>query len=300
MSVLLRGLKHFPVDISAVVTVADDGGSSGRLREELNIPPPGDVRNVLAALSEVEPLLEELFQHRFDHAGGLSGHSLGNLLLAGMSDITGDFAQGVQEISRVLNVKGKVIPASNEHITLLAEMKDGTIVRGESKIPYAEGEIHRVYLEPSLPTPMAEAVYAIEQADLVILGPGSLYTSIIPNLLVPGMKEALIQSTAPKLYICNVMTQPGETDGYSAADHIEAIHAHVGTNIVDKVLLNTQEIPEPFASKYETDGAEPVCIDYERLERMGVEPVAEELLIVRGNLLRHDALKVSERLVSLL
>ncbi|MFC4737038.1 uridine diphosphate-N-acetylglucosamine-binding protein YvcK [Bacillus daqingensis] len=300
LSVLLRGLKTFPVDISAIVTVADDGGSSGRLREELDIPPPGDVRNVLVALSEVEPLVEELFQHRFTNGAGLTGHSLGNLLLAGMSSITGDFAQGVQEISRVLNVKGKVIPASNEHLTLVAEFTDGTVCRGESNIPTVGKPIKRVYLEPEWPRPMAEAVYAIEQADLIVLGPGSLYTSIIPNLLVPGMKEALIRSDVPKVYICNVMTQPGETDGYSVADHVEAIHAHVGTNVVDAVLLNTQEIPETFAEKYKEEGASHVAVDENRLKDMDVTIISDRLLTISGSLLRHDAMKVSQRLLSLL
>ncbi|PRO65581.1 gluconeogenesis factor YvcK family protein [Alkalicoccus urumqiensis] len=300
LSVLLRGLKQFPVDISAIVTVADDGGSSGRLREELQIPPPGDVRNVLVALSEVEPLVEELFQHRFTNGSGLHGHSLGNLLLAGMSSITGDFAQGVQEISRVLNVKGKVIPASNSHLTLVAEMEDGRVIRGESKIPEAGGKIHRVHLEPEHPRAMGEALQSIEQADLIVLGPGSLYTSIIPNLLVPGMKEALFASNAPKLYICNVMTQPGETDGYSVGDHIQAIHDHLGAPVVDHVLLNTQEIPEGFAEKYEEEGAYYVEVDEERLEKMGIHVIAEDLLTITENLLRHDAMKVSRRLVSLL
>lgn len=301
LSVLLRGLKTFPVDISAIVTVADDGGSSGRLREELNIPPPGDVRNVLVALSEVEPLLEELFQHRFTNGTGLMGHSLGNLLLAGMTSITGDFAQGVQEISRVLNVKGKVIPASNERLTLIAEFMDGTKIAGESKIPEVRKPIRRVYLEPEFPRPMPEAIYAIEQADLIVLGPGSLYTSIIPNLLVPGMKEALARSKVTKAYICNVMTQPGETDEYSVADHIKAINNHVGGNIVDTVLLNTQDIPSRFAKKYKEEGAAHVKVDTEELKAMQINVLTDELLTVtKHDLLRHDAMKVSERLISLL
>ncbi|PTL38866.1 gluconeogenesis factor YvcK family protein [Alkalicoccus saliphilus] len=300
LSVLLRGLKTFPVDISAIVTVADDGGSSGRLRKELNIPPPGDIRNVLVALSEVEPLVEELFQHRFDDAAGLTGHSLGNLLLAGMSRITGDFAQGVQEISRVLNVKGKVIPASNDHITLSAEYTDGSIVRGESNISLAGKPIRRVYLEPESPRPMPEAVYALEQADLIVLGPGSLYTSIIPSLLVPGMKEALLNSKARTVYICNVMTQPGETDNYSVADHIQAINNHAGGKVVNSVLINSQKVPGDFAAVYEEQGASPVVVDEDRLIRMNVQIIADELVTTNFGAVRHDAMKVSQRLVSLL
>ncbi|SDO40494.1 gluconeogenesis factor YvcK family protein [Alkalicoccus daliensis] len=300
LSVLLRGLKTFPVEISAIVTVADDGGSSGRLREELNIPPPGDIRNVLVALSEVEPLVEELFQHRFTNGSGLIGHSLGNLLLAGMSNITGDFAQGVQEISNVLNVKGKVIPASNEHLTLMAEFIDGTIVAGESKIPAIGKQIKRVYLEPEYPRPMTEAIYAIEQADLIVLGPGSLYTSIIPNLLVPGMKEAMIRAKGTKVYICNVMTQPGETDGYSVSDHIKAIDSHIGAKTVDAVLLNTQKIPSDFVKKYEEEGSSHVEVDTDNLTAMNVRIIADELLTITQDVLRHDAMKVSQRLISLL
>nr|WP_283811858.1 YvcK family protein [Paenalkalicoccus suaedae] len=300
LSVLLRGLKTFPVDISAIVTVADDGGSSGRLREELNIPPPGDVRNVLVALSEVEPLVEELFQHRFELGKGLIGHSLGNLLLAGMTSITGDFAQGVQEISRVLNVKGKVIPASNKHITLHAEHEDGTVTSGESKIPLTGKKIKRVFLEPKEPEAMYDAVYAIESADLVVLGPGSLYTSIMPNVLVPGITDAIKRSTATKVYICNVMTQPGETDNYAVSDHVAAINDHVGTNIVDAVLLNSQQIPFSYAQRYKEDGAIGVEVDRDVLQAMNVRIIEDELLSFKNELVRHDAIKLSQRLVSLL
>ncbi|PYZ92859.1 hypothetical protein CR194_14535 [Salipaludibacillus keqinensis] len=300
LSVLLRGLKKFPVDITAIVTVADDGGSSGRLRKELNIPPPGDIRNVLAALSEVEPLVEELFQHRFENGEGLSGHSLGNLLLAGMTSITGDFAQGVQEISRVLNVKGKVLPASHDHITLHAEYMDGSFAEGESNIPKPGKTIKQVFLKPDNPKAMPEAVHAIEDADLIVLGPGSLYTSVIPNLLVFGMKEALMKATAMKVYICNVMTQPGETDGYTVSDHVHAIDEHVGEKIVDAVLLNTQPIPFSYAERYKKDGAIGVAIDEEELKDMDVLLIGDDLLYFDDELLRHNPVKLSQRLVSLL
>jgi uncharacterized cofD-like protein len=300
LSVLLRGLKTFPVDITAIVTVADDGGSSGRLRRELNIPPPGDIRNVLAALSEVEPLVEELFQHRFENGNGLSGHSLGNLLLAGMTSITGDFAQGVQEISRVLNVKGKVLPASNDQVTLHAEYVDGTFTKGESNIPKVGKKIKKVFLQPENPEPMREALYAIEEADLIVLGPGSLYTSVIPNLLVSGMKDALKKTNAMKVYICNVMTQPGETDGYTVSDHVQAIDKHAGGKIIDAVLLNSQPIPFSYAQRYKKDGAEGVVVDEEVLRKMEVLLISDHLLYFNDELLRHDPLKVSQQLVSLL
>jgi len=300
LSVLLRGLKTFPVDITAIVTVADDGGSSGRLRRELNIPPPGDIRNVLVALSEVEPLVEELFQHRFENGNGLSGHSLGNLLLAGMASITGDFAQGVQEISRVLNVKGKVLPASNDQVTLHAEYVDGTFIEGESNIPKVGKRIKKVFLKPENPEPMREALYAIEEADLIVLGPGSLYTSVIPNLLVSGMKEALKKTTAMKVYICNVMTQPGETDGYTVSDHVQAIDQHADGKIIDAVLLNSQPIPFSYAQHYKKEGAEGVIVDEEVLKKMEVLLIGDELLYFDDERLRHDPLKVSQQLVSLL
>lgn len=300
LSVLLRGLKTFPVDITAIVTVADDGGSSGRLRRELNIPPPGDIRNVLVALSEVEPLVEELFQHRFENGNGLSGHSLGNLLLAGMASITGDFAQGVQEISRVLNVKGKVLPASNDQVTLHAEYVDGTFIEGESNIPKVGKRIKKVFLKPENPEPMREALYAIEEADLIVLGPGSLYTSVIPNLLVSGMKEALKKTTAMKVYICNVMTQPGETDGYTVSDHVQAIDQHADGKIIDAVLLNSQPIPFSYAQHYKKEGAEGVIVDEEVLRKMEVLLIGDELLYFDDERLRHDPLKVSQQLVSLL
>ncbi|MBM7096911.1 MULTISPECIES: gluconeogenesis factor YvcK family protein [Alteribacter] len=301
LSVLLRGLKTFPVDITAIVTVADDGGSSGRLRKELNIPPPGDVRNVLIALSEVEPLVEELFQHRFENGNGLTGHSLGNLLLAGMTSITGgDFARGVEVLSRVLNVKGKVLPAANQSIVLHAEMEDGTHVEGESKIPHAGKKIKRVFLEPENVTALKESVYAINKADLIVIGPGSLYTSILPNLLVPGIADAVKKASAEKVYVCNVMTQPGETDDFSAGDHVQALVDHVGKDLLDKVLVNTQPIPLSYAQRYATEGAMEVKVDSDHLNKLEVEIIGDELLYFDNYLLRHDALKVSQRLVSML
>ncbi|MFC5711277.1 uridine diphosphate-N-acetylglucosamine-binding protein YvcK [Thalassorhabdus alkalitolerans] len=298
LSVLLRGLKTFPVDITAIVTVADDGGSSGRLRKELNIPPPGDVRNVLGALAEVEPMIEKLFQHRFNHGKGLSGHSLGNLLLAGMTSITGDFAKGISELSTVLNVRGKVLPASNQSIVLHAELMDGSIVSGESQIPKAGKKIRRVYLTPETIYPLSESIKAIEEADLIVIGPGSLYTSILPNLLVPGITDSIKKSKARKIYICNVMTQAGETDNFSAGDHVETIEAHTGKGVIDTVLMNEGEIPPSITSVYKKEGAFPVISDEERIEKMGLSLIKDEFLQFEGHLLRHDALKVSRSLLT--
>lgn len=300
LSAILRGLKTFPVDITAIVTVADDGGSSGRLRKELSIPPPGDVRNVLVALSEVEPLVEELFQHRFQNGHGLTGHSLGNLLLAGMTSITGDFAKGVRELSRVLNVRGKVLPAANQSIVLKAEMTDGSVVVGESTIPKTKKQIKRVFLTPENVQPLPETLHAIEKADLVVIGPGSLYTSVLPNLLVPGIAEAVKKVSAKKVYICNVMTQPGETDHYTASDHVKALISHVGEGMLDTIIVNNEQINKDFLAKYEKEGAKAVAFDKEELQKLSLQIVADELLVYRDNYLRHDAVKLSQQLLSLL
>ncbi|MED4129074.1 MULTISPECIES: gluconeogenesis factor YvcK family protein [Shouchella] len=300
LSVILKGLKTYPVDITAIVTVADDGGSSGILRKELDIPPPGDVRNVLVALAEVEPLVEELFQHRFASGDGLNGHSLGNLLLAGMTSITGDFQKGIATLSRVLNVRGSVLPAANKSIILHAEMEDGTHVSGESKIPLAEKKIKRVYLTPKDISPLSETLHALKTADLIVLGPGSLYTSILPNLLVPGIVEAIMTSKAKRAYICNVMTQAGETDHYAVSDHVQAILTHCQSQIVQHVLVNHQQLTETALSRYRMEKAEQVVIDETKLKELGVSVIKDQFVVESDYKLRHDAKRVSEALLSLL
>ncbi|WP_059103331.1 gluconeogenesis factor YvcK family protein [Shouchella shacheensis] len=299
LSVILRGLKTFPVEITALVTVADDGGSSGILRKELAIPPPGDVRNVLVALAEVEPLVEELFQHRFEGGEGLSGHSLGNLLLAGMTSITGDFQQGIAAISRVLNVCGRVLPAANESIELHAEMVDGSMVSGESQIPLSLKGIKRVFLTPDYITPLPESLEAIAEADLIVLGPGSLYTSVLPNLLVPGIVEAIRGSRAQKAYICNAMTQAGETDGYTASDHLIGLTQHCGEGLVDHVLVNGATISAALLERYEEERSEPVIVDEERLRALGVSLICDHFITEADHKLRHDAMKVSQALLAI-
>ncbi|EIT87024.1 hypothetical protein A374_02184 [Fictibacillus macauensis ZFHKF-1] len=297
LSVLLRGLKAFAVDITAIVTVADDGGSSGRLRQAYDMPPPGDVRNVLAALSEVEPLVEQLFQHRFTIGEGITGHSMGNLLLAAMHDITGDFVMGIQELSKVLNVRGKVLPAANKSVVLHAEFEDGSVVTGESKIPLHDKKIKKVFLTPTHIEPLQASIHAIEEADLIVVGPGSLYTSIIPNLLVTGIKEALYASSAPKVYVCNAMTQLGETNHYTASDHVQALIDHAGQGIIDTVIVNNEPISEESIALYKEEGAEPVVCDLERLNGLGYEVISENI-IHYGTLIRHNAKRVSELLIS--
>ncbi|SDH66478.1 gluconeogenesis factor YvcK family protein [Alteribacillus bidgolensis] len=298
LSVLLKGLKTFPVNITAIVTVADDGGSSGILRKELNIPPPGDVRNVLVALAEVEPMIEQLFQHRFENGNGLSGHSLGNLLLAGMTSITGDFARGISELSTVLNVRGKVFPAANQSIELHAEMTDGSFVKGESSIPKSGKHIKRVFLSPSTIQPLPESLEAIQKADLIVLGPGSLYTSVIPNLLVPGITKAIREAPARKVYICNGMTQAGETDHFSASHHVEAIYKHTGNGLIDTVLVNNGSIPETIIKRYQEENAAPVHCDDNKIDNLGLRVIKDEFMQFKDNLLRHDAVKVSQSLLT--
>ncbi|WP_170008161.1 gluconeogenesis factor YvcK family protein [Bacillus fonticola] len=294
LPVLLRGLKHFPIDLTAIVTVADDGGSSGRLREELDVPPPGDIRNVLAALSEVEPLIEEMFQHRFTTERELSGHSLGNLILAAMTSITGNFMNAIQELSKVLNVRGQVLPAANQSVVLHAEMNDGTIITGESQIPKVKKTISRVFLTPNDVQPLPETIRALHEADLIVIGPGSLYTSILPNLLVPHIGEALLSTTAKKIYLCNLMTQAGETHNYTASDHVKAIYSHIGLPCVDAILLHNQSIPTEIQAKYVEEEAQPVMYDRDRLLRLGVNVLEKDIASFADGVVRHDTDKVAQ------
>jgi uncharacterized cofD-like protein len=295
LSVMLRGLKQKPLDITAIVTVADDGGSSGILREELQIPPPGDIRNVLSALADIEPLLAEVLKYRFQNGTGLAGHSLGNLILAAMTDITGDFVTGITELSRIFAVRGRVLPAANQAIVLKAEMEDGSIVVGESTIPKSGLAIRKVFIEPADVEPLPDAVQALEEADAILIGPGSLYTSILPNLIVPKLAEAIVNSNAVKLFICNVMTQPGETDNYSVSDHLDAVQAHIGHQLFDYVIVNDGEIPPQVQSLYAEKGSTAVHLDLEEVTRRGYKVIADTLVLFR-TYLRHDAAKLSDHI----
>ncbi|EJW18996.1 YvcK family protein [Paenibacillus alvei] len=298
LSVMLRGLKEKPLDITAIVTVADDGGSSGILRSELQMPPPGDIRSVLTALADVEPSLSEMLKYRFKNGSGLAGHSLGNLILAAMTDITGDFVAGIRELSRVLAVRGRVLPAANQAVVLKAEMEDGSIVSGESSIPQAGQRIKRVFLEPEQVDALPEAVEALRQADAILIGPGSLYTSIIPTLLVPKLAQAVLESNAVKIFVCNVMTQPGETDNYSVGDHLEAVQLHVGSQLFDYVIVNNGEIPPQVQDKYAEQGAKAVHLDMEEVTKRGYQVIADSLVLFR-TYLRHDADKLSHHIYQL-
>ncbi|WP_018660860.1 gluconeogenesis factor YvcK family protein [Heyndrickxia acidiproducens] len=300
LPVLLRGIKKYPVDISAIVTVADDGGSSGRIRHEMDIPAPGDVRNVLAALSDVEPLFEKMFQHRFETGNELSGHALGNLIIAALTSITGDFVHAIQEISKVLNVRGKVLPAANQSVVLHAELEDGTFVSGESKIPCSGKKIKRVFLTPEVISPLPETLKAIQEADLIVIGPGSLYTSILPNLMVPGLGEAVCRAKAKKVYVCNLMTQAGETLNYTAGDHVKAIHDHLGCACIDTILVNNEEVPAHIQGKYREELAKPVVYDMDRLIGLGLEVISDHILTLKNGVIRHDTNKVAEILYHIL
>ncbi|MUK89109.1 uridine diphosphate-N-acetylglucosamine-binding protein YvcK [Ornithinibacillus sp. L9] len=300
MPVLLRGLKNLPIHLTALVTVADDGGSTGRIRNEMAIPAPGDIRNVIAALSEVEPMIIQLFQHRFSIGNGLSGHSMGNLLLAAMTSITGDFYTGIKEISRVLNVKGEIIPISNENLTLHAEMEDGSIVAGESNIPLANKRIQRVFLDPEDVKPLPNAIKAIDEADLVVISPGSLFTSIMPNIIIPKIDEAIRRSKSKVVYVCNVMTQAGETTGFSAADHVQAIYNHVGEGCIGSIIVHNEPIDREIRDLYAEENAAPVVYDTDRLLNMGLKIIEGDIIDHNRSTLRHDTTKIAKLLYSLI
>lgn len=295
LSVLLRGIKESTSNVSAVVTVADDGGSSGRLREELGIIPPGDLRNCLVALADTEPLMEKLFQYRFKGSTALAGHSFGNLFIAAMNEVTGDMETALKESSKVLAVKGRVIPASKVSVRLDAIMSDGTVVEGESQIPEAHKKIRRVQLFPKKIPAVPAALEAIENSDAIILGPGSLYTSIMPNLLVEGVAKALKKSKAIKIYICNVMTQPGETDNYSASAHAKAILDHTGRGAIDYVLVNSAPIPKNFCE----GESQPVEVDEEKINALGCGLIKADL-ISETDAGRHDPEKLCKAVMKII
>lgn len=298
LSALLRGLKEYTRNLTAIVTVADDGGSSGKLRHEMGILPPGDVRNCLVALADTENIMEDLFSYRFE-TGTLNGHSLGNLLLAGLADRFGDFQKGIEQVSKVFALRGNVYPSTLEQVVLVAELKDGRLVRGESAIREAMGSIKRVFLEPGDCSPLTEAIQALEEADLIVLGPGSLYTSVLPNLLVKGLREKIRQVNAPCVYICNVMTEPGETDGYTVADHLKAILEHCGPSFVDAVLANRQEVAATLLANYAREGARPVHGDSKAVESLGAK-YYEADLVQEGDVVRHDSERLAREILRLL
>jgi uncharacterized cofD-like protein len=278
LSTLLRGLKQYSSNITAIVTVADDGGSSGRLRREMGILPPGDIRNCIAALADEEKLLTELFQYRFHAGDGLSGHSFGNLFISAMTEITGDLEQAIDASAKVLAIRGKVLPATLTDVSLWAKLADGRLIEGESKITEAMGQIRQIGCHPADPVALPAALAAIKEADYIIIGPGSLYTSIIPNLLVPAIRQALAQVTVPRVYVCNIMTQPGETDNYSVADHIRAIEKVCEERVFDAVLAQ-RTAPSPQSLQlYAQEHSHPVFLDREEVGKMGYRIVLANVM----------------------
>ncbi len=290
LSTLLRGLKHFSANITAVVTVADDGGSSGRLRREIGVLPPGDIRNCLAALADEEKLLTELFQYRFQAGNGLEGHSFGNLFLTAMSEVTGDLEQAIAASSRVLAVRGQVLPATLSDVQLWAEMADGRRIEGESNIAKARGKVVQVGCSPADPPALPKALQAIHEADYIVIGPGSLYTSIIPNLLVPDIVAAIAASTAPRVYVCNIMTEPGETDDCTVADHIRAIDEACGGPLFDAVLVQGRSPSAQAIARYRSAGAAPVVLDREAVSRLGRRIIIANVMAERPDgQVRHNS-----------
>jgi uncharacterized cofD-like protein len=316
LSTLLRGLKEYvarkseklrqgngkrktssrPIaDLAAIVTVTDDGGSSGRLRREYQILPPGDIRNCMVALAGDEALLGRLFQYRFHAGRGLRGHSFGNLFLTALTHVTGDFNEAVRLSGEVLAIRGRIFPSTIDNVSLGAVLENGRRVLGETRISKSNSRIRSVSLVPPRPHPLTEVLTAIAGADLILLGPGSLYTSVLPNILIPEIARAIAKSRATRVYIANLMTQPGETPGYSVADHVRAIHKHTHRRLIDWVIVNRKPVSPGVARRYQADGAVPVVCDLAELQKLGVRVVFEDLLEEHG-VIRHN----SERLTRLL
>jgi uncharacterized cofD-like protein len=299
LSTLLRGLKQYSANITAIVTVADDGGSSGRLRREIGVLPPGDIRNCIAALADEEKLLTELFQYRFQAGGGLSGHSFGNLFLTAMTEIAGDLEKAIAASSQVLAVRGKVLPATLSDVSLWAELADGRLIKGESNITEAKGQILQIGCNPPDPPALPAAIRAIEEAEYIIIGPGSLYTSVIPNLLVPEIREAIANARVPRIYVCNIMTQPGETEGYTVADHIRAIDRVCGKRVFDAVLVQRQSPSPQSLVRYAQENCHPVFLDREDVSNMGCRIVLANVMDEdeKTGYVRHDPYRLARVLL---
>lgn len=305
-SIFLRGLKHFTKNITAIVTVADDGGGSGVLREDLGMLPPGDIRNCLLALANIEPTMKEVMNYRFEE-GALKGQSFGNLFLAAMNGICdGNFEMAVYKMGQIFAITGRVLPVTLTDISLVAKLQNGEIVKGESKIPETCKEnntkIENISVEPKDTKPLQEVIKAINEADIIVMGPGSLYTSIMPNLLIDGVSEAIKNSKSPKVYVSNVMTQPGETDKFDVIDHIEAIINHTHENLIDYVICNDEKVPDEVFDKYRKDGADLVLLDKKqksKLKDLKIKSIEDNLVEIKSNYIRHDAKKISKIIVDL-
>ena len=292
LSSLLRGLKKFPVDITAIVSVCDDGKSTGILREEFNIPAVGDIRRVLVSLAETEPLVMDLFNYRFKTTSDLDGHTVGNLLLTAMTEITGNLSDGIEALSKVMNLKGKVVPLTEDNVVLMAEMKDGCIIQGEHNITVDKRAIERVFYKEE-PVPTEAAVRAIKEADLIILSMGSLFTSVIPNLICDKIVETMESSDAKIMYVCNMMTQPGETDDFSVTDHVKLLNEYLGKRNVDIVIANKGKIKPELVKKYETaEQKDAVIYDSKNFSRISAKVIGDDFVSIKNDLVRHDVTKL--------
>ena len=294
-STLLRGLKEFPVDLTAIVSVCDDGSSTGVLREEFSIPAVGDIRRVLVALSETEPLVMELFNYRFHTTSDLDGHTVGNLLLTASSEITGNLSDGIEALSKVFNLKGKVVPLTEDNVVLMGEMEDGSVVEGEHHITLSNNTsgIKRVFYKEK-PVPTNEAIKALEEADLILLSMGSLFTSIIPNLICDEILDAIDRSKGKIMYVCNMVTQPGETEDFKVSDHVKLLNQYLGKRKIDVVIANDGKIDEDMAKRYESlEQKDPVKLDREETEKLVGKVISDDYVTVKNNLLRHNVMKLS-------
>lgn len=293
LSTLLRGLKEYPLDITAIVSVCDDGQSTGRLRKEFKTPAVGDIRKVLVALSETEPLVEELFNYRFKTTSDLNGHTVGNLLLTAMTNITGNLSDGIESLSKVLNLKGRILPLTEDNAILMGNMEDGTVVEGEHHITLSDKSVKDVYYK-EVPIVNEEALKAIKEADLIILSMGSLFTSIIPNLLCKEMVKKIDESSSKIMYICNLMTQPGETDNFNVSHHVKLLNKYLGKKKIDIVIANKGKISADLVKKYETlEQKDPVLLDKENLKDLKMELIEDDFIAIEDEMIRHNVVKLA-------
>ena len=296
LSMLLAGLKYHTTNLTAIVTVTDTGGSSGRLRDELDVLPPGDIRNCLVALADAGPLIRDLFQYRFEDGTGLKGHSFGNLFITALSMVTGDFERAIKESSKVLAIRGRVLPSTLSQVSLVAEFMDGRVIEGETNITEHRQPIRRMSLKPADCQATDEVIEAIEMADLIVMGPGSLYTSVLPNLLIKDILEKILEADALKVYVINAMTQPGETDHFTAYDHLHALVSHTDPRIVDACFISSQTIPDWILTKYQEQSAFPVQLDVDRIRERGYQVLNGETLKLDGQV-RHDSDKLAQAIM---
>lgn len=302
LSYVLKGIKKYPLDITAIVTVADDGGSSGDIRNAIHVLPPGDIRKVMVAMSETEPLMNTLLNHRFTNETIFANHTVGNILLTALFQITGDYVKAIKKLSKVLNVKGRILPVAKKPITLCALMEDNSIIYGESHITAAKKRIKKIFLKEENIDVTEEVLKEIDNADMIVLGPGSLYTSIIPNLLVPGVKEAINKSKAKKVYICNVMTEPGETDNFTVSKHVLVLEDYLGKNTIDIIIANDDKnINQEVLNKYKAKDSELVTIDYDEIIKLNKELITDKFIYVNEkNHIRHNSKKIAAYLLMML